>query len=125
MRIFKSKHFDKFARKEHISDLTLQKAIQDIENGLIDADLGSGIIKQRLPKQGRGKSKGYRSIIVYKFATFSLFVYGFDKNDKANITLDEEENFRAVAKTLLAFDEQQIQQAIDGKVFIEVSNESI
>ncbi|KDB46935.1 type II toxin-antitoxin system RelE/ParE family toxin [Glaesserella parasuis] len=125
MRIFKSKHFDKFARKERISDDTLRNAINDIENGLIDADLGSGVIKQRLPKQGRGKSKGYRSIIVYKFAEFSLFVYGFDKNDRTNITADEEENFKAAAKTILAFSPEQIQQALDGKAFIEVSNETI
>ncbi|MDY5106139.1 MAG: type II toxin-antitoxin system RelE/ParE family toxin [Actinobacillus minor] len=98
MRIFKSKHFDKFARKERISNDTLRNAINDIENGLIDADLGSGVIKQRLPKQGRGKSKGYRSIIVYKFAEFSLFVYGFDKNDRANITADEEETLKQQPK---------------------------
>ncbi|CAM2748277.1 type II toxin-antitoxin system RelE/ParE family toxin [Glaesserella parasuis] len=56
MRIFKSKHFDKFARKERISNDTLRNAINDIENGLIDADLGSGVIKQRLPKSLDGKA---------------------------------------------------------------------
>ncbi|QIW15819.1 addiction module toxin RelE [Pasteurellaceae bacterium RH1A] len=123
MRIFKSKHFDKFARKEHISDKTLRKTIHDIENGLIDADLGSGVIKQRLPKHNRGKSKGYRSIIVYKCSQFSLFLYGFDKNDRTNITVEEEVNFKAAANHILSFSEEQIQQAIKSNIFIEVSNE--
>lgn len=62
---------------------------------------------------------------MYKFAEFSLFVYGFDKNDRANITADEKENFKVAAKTILAFSPEQIQQALDGKAFIEVSNETI
>lgn len=123
MQILKSKHFDKFVRKEKISDKLLRKTIEDIEKGLIDADLGSGVIKQRLPKSGMGKSKGYRSIIIYKSAEFSLFVYGFDKNERANISRDEEINFKLAAKTILAFNQEQIQQAIDGKAFIKVSDE--
>ncbi|MCI5764756.1 type II toxin-antitoxin system RelE/ParE family toxin [Actinobacillus porcinus] len=120
MRIFKSRYFDKFARKAKISDKTLQNAITEIENGLIDADLGSGVYKQRLPKQGRGKSKGFRSIILYKTAQFSLFVYGFDKKDQQNISAEDEMKFKALANVVLNFSPVQIQSAVDNQEFIEI-----
>ncbi|PJG83438.1 type II toxin-antitoxin system RelE/ParE family toxin [Caviibacterium pharyngocola] len=125
MRILKSKFFDKFARKSQISDEILKKTIEDIENGLIDANLGAGVIKQRIPKQSRGKSKGYRSIIIYKFATLSIFVHGYDKKDQANISSDELLAFKALADDIFTLTQEQLQIAIDNKIFIEVTNNEI
>lgn len=123
MRIFKSNAFEKFARKHKISDSLLINAINEIENGLIDADLGSGVIKQRLAKAHRGKSKGYRVIIIYKFKHISLFAYGFDKKDKENLTPAEENTFKALAKYFVAITNEQLNQSIEARELIEVPYE--
>jgi hypothetical protein len=47
---------------------------------LIDADLGGGVIEQRIARPGKGKSGGFRAMILYKRATKAVFVYGFAKN---------------------------------------------
>ncbi len=65
MQIFKNRWFTKFAKDEDISDEKLCKAVKDAENGLIDADYGGGVIKQRIARPHEGKSGGYRSIIFY------------------------------------------------------------
>ena len=63
MRIFKTKAFDKFAQKNHIDDGELFEAVMRAEQGLIDADLGGNIIKQRIAREGQGRSGGFRSFI--------------------------------------------------------------
>ena len=61
MRIFKNKFITKFAEKQGIDDTDLREAVNRAENGLIDADLGGGVIKQRIARKGQGKSGGYRT----------------------------------------------------------------
>ena len=61
VRIFKNKSFARFARKSGIADASLRKAVADAEKGLIDADLGGGVIKQRVARDGAGKSGGFRT----------------------------------------------------------------
>lgn len=73
MRIFKTKWFDRFAHKNDIKNPMLAEAIERAKNGLIDADLGGGIIKQRIARVGQGKSRGYRSIIVIKREQMAFF----------------------------------------------------
>ena len=73
MRVFKTKWFRRFARKEKISDKTLCEAIERAEQGLIDADLGDNIIKQRIARPNEGRSGGYRTIIAFQVRRFILF----------------------------------------------------
>ena len=56
MRIFKAKGFSRFQRRERIVDQTLLTAIRRATDGLVDADLGGGLIKQRVARPGQGKS---------------------------------------------------------------------
>ena len=86
MRVFKNKWFNKFAKKEHITDLQLCELIENIEKGLIDADYGGGVIKQRLGRLNKGKSSGYRCIILYRYKDISFLVYGLPKNERDNIS---------------------------------------
>ena len=79
MRIFKN---IRFARREAISDRALCDAIARAERGLIDADLGGNVIKQRIPRPHQGRSGGFRSIILFRAAERAVFVYGFVKNDQ-------------------------------------------
>lgn len=108
MRIFKNKFITKFAEKQRISDRDLQTAISRAEQGLIDADLGGGVIKQRIPRQGQGKSGGYRSIILFKQGDKAFIVYAFGKNDRANINAEELAAFKQAASVYLNFSDEQL-----------------
>ena len=96
MRIFKSRWLGRFARRETIGDSSLWEAIDRAERGLIDADLGGGLIKQRVARPGAGRSGGYRMIVAYKEGDRAVFLYGFAKNERENISPDELEDLRAV-----------------------------
>jgi hypothetical protein len=73
MRVFKTRWFARFAKREDISDDRLADAIARTERGLIDADLGGGLIKQRVARPGKGKSGGYRTLIAYRRETLQCF----------------------------------------------------
>ena len=87
---------------------------------MIDADFGGGVIKQRIARPGEGKSKGYRSIVIYRKEDKAFFVYSFPKSEISNIRDDEEEQFKKAAKFVLALYDDQIRQLIEGGQFEEV-----
>jgi hypothetical protein len=89
MRVFKTRPFVRFAGRERIADATLCEAVRRADRGLIDADLGGGVIKQRIARPGQGRSGGYRSIVLFRRGERAFFAYGFAKNDRANIRHDE------------------------------------
>jgi hypothetical protein len=89
--------------------------------GLIDADLGSGVFKQRIARQGGGKSGGFRTIILFRHESVAFFVYGFAKNDAANIDSDQLQQFRKLARFLLAQDETALNAALRAGKLIEVN----
>jgi len=120
MRIFKNRPFARFARKVGVNDPVICESIADAERGLIDADLGGGVIKQRIARPGQGKSGGFRALILYKQGTMAVFVYGFAKNERANITRDELEALKELADQVLAYDARAIAQAVTGGTLIEV-----
>ena len=120
MRIFKNAWFERFARKEKISAEALWDAVQRAEQGQIDADLGAGVIKQRIARPGGGKSKGYRSIVLYRKGDKAFFVFGFPKNLQDNIREDEEAQFKSMAKYVLALTDEQLQRLIHNRQFEEV-----
>ncbi|MDL2290493.1 type II toxin-antitoxin system RelE/ParE family toxin [Desulfovibrio sp. OttesenSCG-928-F20] len=112
MRIFKNKWFVRFTRKEGISDEALYEAVRRIEAGNFDADLGAGVFKQRIARQGKGQSGGYRAIICFKSGERTFFVYGFAKSDKENITPDEAREFKKLAKILFTLTDQQVESLL-------------
>ena len=120
MRIFKNGWFERFARKQGISDQSLLEAIKRAEQGLIDADLGSGVIKQRVARQGQGKSGGFRTIILYRTTERAFFVYGFSKSARANIDTDEEALFKKAAIHVLTLSNAQLAELIAKGQFSEI-----
>ena len=108
VRIFKSRWFQRFARKEGIGDAALREAVARAENGQIDADLGGEVIKQRIARPGQGRSKGYRTIILFRRGAKAFFVYGFSKSQRANINDDEEQQFKEAAKIVLSLTENAL-----------------
>ncbi|MDP4970109.1 MAG: type II toxin-antitoxin system RelE/ParE family toxin [Burkholderiaceae bacterium] len=123
MRVFKSAWFGRFARKERISFDSLWDAVERADKGLIDVDLGGGLIKQRIARPGSGKSSGYRSIVIYRKEKKAFFVYGFPKSDLGNIRDDEVEQFKKAAKSILALSEDQIRKLIEIGQFEEVTKD--
>lgn len=122
LRIFKSKIFAKFARKEKVSDATLRAVAKDIEDGKTDVDYGGHVIKQRMARPHEGKSGGYRAIILYRRADKMFFVFGFAKHEQDNIDRSDEQDFKLLAKFLLAATEQQLKKLLDDGKYTEVGN---
>jgi hypothetical protein len=113
MKAFKTKWFARFARNEGIADKSLREAIERAERGLIDADLGGGLIKQRVARRGQGRSGGYRVIVAYRLKNRAVFLLGFAKNEKENISHNELEFLRELAKNWLVADSAKIQRETD------------
>jgi len=121
IRIFKSKLFTRFIRKNSIRDSDLCKAVDELVAGSIDADLGSGVFKQRIARQGEGKSGGFRTIILFRHESAAFFVYGFAKKDAANIAHENLQQFRKLARFLLQQDETELNKALAEGKLIEVT----
>lgn len=121
--MFKNAWFGRFARKEKISAAALLDAVERAERGLIDADLGGGVIKQRIARPGAGKSGGFRSVVVYRQGVRAFFVFGFPKSGQDNISDEEEDQFKKAARVILAFSDEQIHQLVVSGQFEEVSQD--
>ena len=126
MRIFKNKSFRKFANKEGITDAKLCKVIKEINDGKIDADYGSGVVKQRIARPHEGTSGGYRSIILFRKDEKAFFVYGYLKKDRENINEAEEKAFKKLAAETFRHTDQKIKKLIENGAYKEVkSNDEI
>lgn len=123
MRIFETKWFARYARKEKIDDAGLCAAIARAEKGYIDAALGGNLIKQRVARDGGGKSGGFRTIIAYRSAERSVFLYGFAKNERQNIRTDELEVLKKLAQRFLSMRDSDIEKAIVEGELIEVGDD--
>jgi hypothetical protein len=109
----------RYARRERITDRSLREAIERAGRGTIDADLGGGIIKQRVARSGQGRSGGYRTLIAYRSGTRAVFLYAFAKNERVNIDPDELLTLREIGATWLAADEKRIAQALEAGILEE------
>jgi len=123
VRIFKSRWLQRFAGKEGIADAALREAVARAEKGQIDADLGGEVIKQRIARPGQGRSRGYRTIILFRRGAKAVLVYGFSKSLRVNINDDEQKQFKEAAKHVLALTEKQLAELLKRGDFMEVKNE--
>jgi hypothetical protein len=120
VRLYKLKGFARFQRRERITDQVLGKAVKSAERGLIDADLGGGLIKQRVARAGQGKSGGFRTIVAYRRGDRAVFLYGFAKSERANLDGDERAHWQRVGRAYLGLDEDGIEAAIAADELMEV-----
>lgn len=118
--VYQTKLFARFARHEAISDASLVDAVARADRGLIDADLGGGVIKLRIARAGGGRSGGYRVLVAFRIRDLAVFLFGFAKSERQNIDNDELRALRLVAQTWLAADTGAIRRALDEKLLIEV-----
>ena len=121
--IIKTKKFDRWARKAALSDSLLCCAVEEMLNGLIDADLGGGVYKKRMALPGRGKSGSVRTLLCTNRQDRWFFVLGFEKNDRANISAAELAALQALADDLLSLKKEQILATIADGAFVEVIDE--
>ena len=112
MRIFKTRWLVRFARRERIADVSLKEAIARAARGLVDADLGGGVIKQRVAREGQGRSGGHRMLIAYRAGERAVFLYGFAKSERENIGPDELQTLREIGAMWLAASDDKIEQAL-------------
>ncbi len=123
LRVFKTKVFSKFAKKENISDIALMGAVERAETGLIDADLGGHIIKQRIKREGQGRSSGYRVLVAARLKKRYVFILGFAKNEKDNLSEDELETAKDIACSWLNADAKQINFSLTEGELKEIKHE--
>ena len=120
MRVFATKGFARFCRRERIGHDRLREAVERAECGLIDADLGGGVVKQRVARRGQGRSGGYRVLIVYRPGRRAVFLYGFAKNERDNIDTDELARLRRAAEEMTAWSEGQVAALLAAGEWIEI-----
>lgn len=121
MKAFKTRTFRRWAGKAGVVDVALLDAVAQMRRGLVDADLGGNLFKQRVALPGRGKSGGTHTIIATRFAGVSFFLYGFEKNDRDNITAKVLLPYQRLARELLDMSDEQIAAALAGQILTEVT----
>ena len=111
MAVYKTKWFERWAKKQGLSDTSLCAAVSEMSDGLFDADLGAGLYKKRIARPGQGKSGGFRTLVATKKAERWIFVFGFPKNERSNVDKDEESSLKALAIHLLSLSEPALDDA--------------
>jgi hypothetical protein len=120
LSVYKAKAFTRFAKKARISDADLWDTAQQANQGRIDADLGGGVIKQRIARTGEGKSGGSRSIVLFKKNNRAVYIHGFEKKDAVNIDRRELEAFRELADVILGYTDAEIEQRVTDGALLRV-----
>jgi hypothetical protein len=110
-------------RKTDLTQEALCLAIAEMENGLIDADLGGGVVKKRVPLPGRGKSGGARTLLATNKGSLWFFVFGFEKNERANVSPRELEALKAIAADLLKLSSVELDSLVDSEAMQEICHE--
>lgn len=120
MRVFKTSDFDDWADDEGLTDEALMSAVKEMEQGLIDANLGGHVYKKRVPIRGRGKRGSLRTLLAFRQDDKAIFMYGFAKNKRANIKDNELKALKLLAKELLGYTDRGLDRAMNAGELIEV-----
>lgn len=120
MAVFANKAFWRFAARAKLDDAMLLDAADAVVRGDFDADLGGGVFKQRIAREGGGKSGGYRAVLLFKAGRHGFFVHGFAKNEKANVSAKELKALKKLAGVMLGMSADDIEAAIRSGAIREV-----
>jgi hypothetical protein len=122
-KVLRTRTFTRWMRKTGLADDTLCRAVSEMMQGLVDGDLGGNLLKKRISLSGRGKRGGGRTIVATNRCDRWFFLYGFEKNERANISKNEIKALRELAAQYLAFDDKQIEWAVRSGKLLEVYDE--
>jgi hypothetical protein len=120
MTIYKTRVFARWARKEGLGDKLLCEAVEEMSQGLFEANLGGNLFKKRIARPGQGKRGGFRTIVATNLKGRWFFVYGFAKNERDNIEDDEEAALKKLATSLLTMPPQGLTKALEAGEVMEV-----
>lgn len=123
-RVFKTRYFNRWMRKTELTDAALCIAVLEMTDGLIDAELGGGVVKKRIGIAGRGKRGGVRILVATNKGSRWFFVYGFEKNDRANISGDELEALQGIAEELFGLSGRELKQAVEDNALQEICHDT-
>lgn len=123
VRVFKTRHFCRWMRKTELTDDALCLAVREMAQGLIDADLGGGVVKKRVGLAGRGKRGGARTLVATNKDTRWFFVFGFEKNERANISAEEKEALQLLAQDLLSRSGKELDAGVEDGSLQEICND--
>ncbi len=121
MRTYKNKSFARFARRAGIPDAALCDAVLRAGRGQVDADLGGGVIKQRIARAGEGRSGGFRAIVLFRREDRAFFVHGFAKSERENLRRDELRTLRRLAEDLFGLDRAELEAMLANGTISEVN----
>jgi len=124
MQKLKTKWFNKWAKKQKLTDDKLLVSIEDMENNLSTSNLGGGLFKIRVASEGSGKSSSFRTIVVYRKEDRVVMVYGFMKQEQENLSTNELKSFKTLAKDILSLSTDEIEQAVEKSVFVKIGENS-
>lgn len=123
MTVHATKAFSRFAGRAGLTEERLLEAAKAVIDGRSDADLGGAVFKQRVAREGGGKSGGFRTILAFRIGAHCFFVHGFAKNEKANVMPKELKALRKLADILLGMSVDEIEVAIAAGELRKVVNE--
>ena len=119
--MFLTKSFVRFQRKERIADAALVEAIKRAERGLVDASLSANLIKQRVGRPGQGRSGGFRTVVAYRIGDRAVFLFGFAKSERSNVSAADERDLADFGAQILRLSAAEIRTAIDGNELTEIA----
>lgn len=120
MRVFKTRVFNRWAKRERLADRDLCEAVLEMQQGLIDARLGGGDVKKRVARAGQGKRGGYRTILATNLVDRWYFMFGFAKNERDNIDADELKLLKQLAAAWLGMGDSAIEDAKKQGELVEI-----
>lgn len=121
MAIYKTRWFDRWAKKQELSTDALCEAVREMDAGLFEADLGGGLLKKRIARPGEGKRSGFRTLVATNKGGRWIFVFGFPKNERSNIDKDEQEALKKLSIYLLSLTAPAIDKAQSDGELMEVN----
>ena len=122
MHVLKTKSFSRWARRSGITDPRLMVAVEEMQRGLVDADLGGGLLKKRIARPGAGKRGGNRTLLASNRRDRWVFLFGFGKNELESIDDDDAWDYRKLAGIYLGKREGDIAQLVNDGELREIKN---
>lgn len=122
-RVFKTRQFSRWMRQTELTDAALCMSVREMMAGLVDADLGGHVLKKRVAVPGRGKRGGARTLVATRRGSRWFFVFGFEKNEKANVSRAELEALQWLARELLDLTAVQLELSIQDGALQEICHE--
>lgn len=122
-RVFKARYFSRWMRKTELADSALCAAVDEMAAGLLAADLGGGVYKKRVALPRRGKSGSARTLVATNRGSRWFFIFGFEKNERANVGSKELEAVQRIAADLMRLESSELDEHLANQALMEICND--